>query len=196
MYQKERIMSLLLASNASTWVLLGVLVLLLVVWIVLGATRRKKDEASRRTLESAIVPGAKVKTYSGLYGTVVSVTETTDGKIVLLKTGEGNNVSYQNLHINAIYGLDTKAIVTYDTEGNIVEPAAPATPAEVKEEPQPVATKPKKVTKMPKETAPAEAPAAKKETKAQSKETKPAAKKTSSAKSSKTASTKSTKTTK
>ena len=118
-------MSLLLANFwNSQWFLIILLVLVVVVMLVMSFTRKKKDDEYRKNLDQQIVRGAKVKTYGGLYGTVVSVTETTDGKIVLLESGEGNKVSYQQLHINAIFGLDDKQIVTLDENGNPIIPDA------------------------------------------------------------------------
>ena len=69
-------------------------------------------------LNEKIVKGAKVKTYGGLYCTVVNVTNTTDGKIVLVSTGEGDKISYQLIHINAIYGVDDKEEVFVGADGN------------------------------------------------------------------------------
>ena len=42
------------------------------------------------------------------YGKVLKITETTDGKILLIETGEDKKVSYMNIHINAVYGIDEK----------------------------------------------------------------------------------------
>jgi len=95
--------------------LVGVLALLM----VLAFTRRKRERGNREELNSKIAVGAKVKTYGGLYGKVASIEETTDGKIVLLETGEGKHVSYQTIHINAIYGLDDKQPVVLDQDQNV-----------------------------------------------------------------------------
>lgn len=118
-------MSLLLANFwQSQWFLIILLVAVIAVMLVMSFSRKKKDDEYRKNLNDQIVKGAKVKTYGGLYGTVVSVTETTDGKIVLLETGEGERKSYQQLHINAIFGLDDKQIVTLDENGNVKEAAS------------------------------------------------------------------------
>lgn len=115
-------LSLLMANFFQKNLLLIVLTLCLALLMFLSFNRRKREEANRLKLNEAIVPGVKVKTYSGVYGKVVSIQETTDGKIVLLETGEGNKVSYQNIHINAIYGLDEKQPIVLDAEGNEVFP--------------------------------------------------------------------------
>lgn len=102
----------------SQYGLLIVLVIALVVLMFISFNRRKKEDAYRNDLVSKVVPGAMVKTYYGLYGKVLKVTETTDGKILLIETGEGDKVSYQNVHVNAIYAIDDKKVVTTDENGN------------------------------------------------------------------------------
>lgn len=114
-------MNFLLSSFfSSSWFLIIIVILAMGLLILTSFTRRKKEEDYRNELSEKIVKGAKVKTYGGLYGTVVSVRNTTDGKIVLLETGEGNQKSYQQLHINAIYGLDESEEMVIDSEGNEV----------------------------------------------------------------------------
>lgn len=115
--------NLLLANDFfATYGMLIVLVVLVAALMLYSFSRKKKEDQYRSELSAKIVPGAKIKTYGGLYGTVVSVIDTTDGKLLVIKTGEGKNVSYQKIHINAVYGIDTSEIVTYDAEGNVVEP--------------------------------------------------------------------------
>ena len=101
----------------SQYGLLIVLVVALVVLMFISFNRRKKEDAFRTELIEKIVPGAKIKTYYGLYGKVLKVTETTDGKILLVETGEDKKVSYQNIHINAVYGLDETQVVVLDENG-------------------------------------------------------------------------------
>jgi len=127
----------------SSWFLIIVLVVAMGLLLLTSFSRRRKEEQYRNELDSKIAKGVKVKTYSGLYGTVVSVKNTTDGKIVLIETGEGDKKSYQQLHINAIYGLDESEEMVLDLEGNEVpvselnkveEPAKEVKTEEVKEE--------------------------------------------------------------
>ena len=114
-------MKFLLASFFnSSWFLIIILVVAMALLLLSSFSRRRKEEQYRDDLASHIVKGAKVKTYGGLYGTVVSVRSTTDGKIVLIETGEGDKKSYQQLHINAIYGLDDSEEMVIDSEGNEV----------------------------------------------------------------------------
>lgn len=104
----------------SSWFLVIVLIVAMGLLLLTSFSRKRKEEQYRNELDSKITKGAKVKTYSGLYATVVSVKNTTDGKIVLIETGEGNKKSYQQLHINAIYGLDESEELVVDLEGNEV----------------------------------------------------------------------------
>ena len=114
-------MNFLLANFfSSNWFLVIVLIVAMALLLITSFSRRKKEETYRNELDSKIVKGAKVKTYSGLYGVVVSVRNTTDGKIVLLETGEDDKKSYQQLHINAIFGLDESEDMVIDAEGNEV----------------------------------------------------------------------------
>lgn len=84
------------------WIILIVLVALMLVY---NLFRNKKMSESINELQTALVPGAKVKTYSGIYGTIEKVTDTTDGKVVTLKLSENN---FLDIDINAIMSIDQK----------------------------------------------------------------------------------------
>ncbi len=105
---------------SSQWFLIIILVVVIGALMLLNYSRSKKEQEYRDDLNSKIVKGAKVKTSTGIYGTVLSVRSTTDGKIVLLETGEGKNKSTMEMHINAIYGVDDKEDLVLDSEGNEV----------------------------------------------------------------------------
>lgn len=101
----------------SKYGLLIVLVVALVVLMFISFNRRKKEDTYRNELLKKVIPGARIKTYYGLYGKVLKITETTDGKILLIETGDDKKVSYMNIHINAVYGIDEKEEVTLDENG-------------------------------------------------------------------------------
>lgn len=105
---------------SSQWFMIIILVVVIGLLMLLNYSRGKKEQEYREDLNSKIVKGAKVKTSTGIYGTVISVRSTTDGKIVLLETGEGKNMSTMEIHINAIYGVDDKEDLVLDSEGNEV----------------------------------------------------------------------------
>ena len=115
----------LLGSGAGTffsqyWPVLVILVALIALYVV-SMVRRKKDMNQARQMLDELKPGTKVKTYTGFYGTIDSIRETTDGKVVMLKIGEdGGKVGYIEIDANAIYGVDSKTDVVYDSNGNII----------------------------------------------------------------------------
>ena len=115
-------MNFLLANSffSSTWFLVVVLVVAVGLLLFTSFTRRKKEEQYRNELNEKLVPGAKVRTIGGIYGTIVSVRNTTDGKIVLLETGEGDKTSYTTIHINAILDIAHDEDVVVDKDGNEV----------------------------------------------------------------------------
>ncbi len=113
-------LSLLNASFFEQYGLLIVLTVALAILLFINFNNRKKNDAARVSLNDQLVPGTKVKTYGGIYGTIISIEETTDGKIVLLASGDDKRVSYQQIHINAIYGLDEKKPVVLNANGEQV----------------------------------------------------------------------------
>ncbi len=120
-------------GSAATWIVLVVLLVILVVMYVLSAIRRKKYNQEVVAMLDALKPGDKIKTYSGIYGTIVSIRETTDGKVVTLETGDDKHKSYTTVDANVIYCLDKKQDVVRDVEGNIIEPADMADATEAKD---------------------------------------------------------------
>ena len=114
-------MNFLLANFfQSSWFLVIILIVAVVLLSSTSFLNRKKLIKEREELQSKIEKGTKVKTYSGLYGVVVSTRNTTDGTLVLIETGDGNKKSYQQLHIDAIYGIDYSEEIVVDAEGNEV----------------------------------------------------------------------------
>ncbi len=102
------------------WPVLVILVALIALYIV-SIVRRKKDMGQAQQMLNELKPGTKVKTYTGFYGTIDSIRETTDGKVVMLKIGEeGGKIGYIEIDANAIYGVDTKTDVVYDKDGNVI----------------------------------------------------------------------------
>ena len=110
-------------GNATLWILLVLLVVLIVAYIFSYIKRKKYNQETTNMLNSLKL-GDKVKTYSGFYGTVVSIRETTDGKVVTLETGDDEHKSYTTIDSNAIYCIDKKEDIVYDMDGNVVMPAS------------------------------------------------------------------------
>ena len=156
-------MNILLDGN-QTGNLIVIIVLLVAcaVMFILSYFKNKKYMANQQNLLDEIKVGSKVLTKTFIYGTVESITETTDGKIVLIKTGEGDKVSYLEMNLEAIYSIDNKEevvdlddVMTEEKEEKVDEKKSNKkeeleevkTDADELEELKPVEVKPKKTTK-------------------------------------------------
>lgn len=118
----------------SSYGLIILLVVVLIGVVYISYNRKKTDETKRQQLNSEIKPGVKVLTYHGVYGEVVSLTNTTDGIQVVIKTGDEKNYSFEKIHINAICSIDNSSIVVLDSEGNPITNDSTATTEQVKQE--------------------------------------------------------------
>ena len=133
-------MYFLLDSNPdgiTQWILPIVLLVLVVGIYVLNYFRSKKSQESMKNMVDSLKVGDNVKTYSGLYGKIIEIVETTDGKVAILETGSEKNKGIFSIDINAIYGIDEKKPVVYDAEGNIVDPEGEAKEGEAAAEEKP-----------------------------------------------------------
>lgn len=156
-------MNILLDGN-QTGNLIVIIVLLVAcaVMFILSYFKNKKYMANQQNLLDEIKVGSKVLTKTFIYGTVESITETTDGKIVLIKTGEGDKVSYLEMNLEAIYSIDNKEevvdlddVMTEEKEEKVDDKKSNKkeeleevkTDADELEELKPVEVKPKKTTK-------------------------------------------------
>ncbi len=142
------------------WILLGVIVVLLIVWLLFSSRKNKQKQKEYVEQLAAIQPGNKVKTAGGICGIVVEVC---DDNTVILETGsEQSGKSYIKMDKDLIAQTDAKgptqiareqaeAAKRAQKEGKPVE--------ETSEEPKPEESKPE--GPAPEEPKPeAEAPAA------------------------------------
>lgn len=102
-------------GDISIWIIIAVLLLM---FVVLSFVRRKRETQQRNDMVNEFKTGTKIVTTSGIYGEIKSITETTDGKVVVIETGEGNNKTTMTIHINAIMTVDKKKPIVYDENGN------------------------------------------------------------------------------
>lgn len=116
---------------AQNWIILA-LIICAVALLVPTYIRQKKEFNARNELNSTIKKGVKIITTAGVYGTVESIEDTSDGKVVTIITGNSKNPTTMTIHINAIGGIDNKKPVVIDNEGN--EVVAEESEPEVKEE--------------------------------------------------------------
>ena len=127
----------LLAANATSYIVLGVLVVLLVVYFVWSSKSMKKREENRqKTLDESMKVGAEIMTIGGLIGTIVEVSE--DGESFVIETGTDDKKSYIKMAKVAFHSLvvtetdDDEADKTEDkAEEKTAE--APAEETEAKE---------------------------------------------------------------
>lgn len=128
-------------SNIWFWVIILVGIALM---FVMTTVKNKKQTQARAELEDSLKVGTKVVTYIGVYGTIVSIKETTDGKVVLLETGDEKHKSYMEIMASAIAAVDKKEMVVLDENGNdvteshvkVVEEAKPEEKEETLEQTQ------------------------------------------------------------
>lgn len=147
---QEIYMYFLLEANPegiAQWILPIVLLVLVVGIFILNYFRSKKSQETMKDMVDSLKVGDNVKTYSGLYGKIIEIVETTDGKVAILETGSEKNKGVFSIDINAIYGIDEKKPVVYDAEGNIVDPEGEAKEGEASAEEKPAEQQPKEEKK-------------------------------------------------
>ena len=98
-------MNLLLESFFESYGLIIILVAAFALIMVYYYLRNRKFQQSESDFHGSLKIGDKVKTYSGFYGEVAKVTNTTEGKIVTLKLGEG---AYIDVDIRALMAMDMR----------------------------------------------------------------------------------------
>ena len=96
----------LLLAGAENWILPGILLVLCVVLFVLYYFRNKKYQQNAETMSNNLKKGDKVKTYSGVYGTIIEIVQTDDGKVVTIETGNDKHKSYVSYDIRAVYAIN------------------------------------------------------------------------------------------
>lgn len=146
-------------GNATQWILPAILLVLVIGIFLLNYFRSKKNQESMKNMVDSLKVGDNVKTYSGIYGKIIEIVETTDGKVAVLETGSEKNKGIFSIDINAIYGIDEKKPVVYDANGNVAseeEPKEGEKAEEIKEDlnNQQEAEKPKKRGKKAKKEEP------------------------------------------
>lgn len=92
-------------------VIMIVVIAFLAVLMVLGTLRRKKFNEQLLELRDNLKVGDRVMTDTGVVGELVSKRTVGEFTFLTLKTGDGNNVGYLEVHINAVY-------YAFDENGN------------------------------------------------------------------------------
>ena len=132
-------------SDAGTWIVYGVLAVLIIaflVWTWVSSKKRQKQEAEKL---ASLKVGDKVKTIGGVCGVVIAIDDAEN--TFTLETGSGANVSYIKFDKGAIYQTapaqeaqipsatqESTAEEQKEIEKTASEKAAPADPAQPAEE--------------------------------------------------------------
>jgi len=109
------------ASFFESYGLILILLAALIIMFVFSSFKNRDLTKQRIEFLNTLKIGDKVKTYSGLYGVVEAISDTTDGKVVLIKSGNGKKVSYIEVDLNAVFGLDTKSAVSENAQINALD---------------------------------------------------------------------------
>ena len=115
----------------SQWGLLIILVVLLGAMFAWNFYRQKKYQKQEEQMMQDIKVGSKVKTYSGIYGTVVGIYDTTDGRVAILSL---DGKTTMEIDFRAIYGVDQKEEVKDEPVAEPAVETAEEPVEEVKEE--------------------------------------------------------------
>jgi len=121
----------LLAEEAGspwgTYLMMGILVAIIVVFMVLNRRSQKKRQEETMNMLNAIQPGNKVKTIGGICGVVVEVCP--EDNTFVLETGtEASGKSYIKFDKQAVYQTD--AVVKKEETAPVEVPAAEEMPVE------------------------------------------------------------------
>ena len=126
--------SLLVETNQIiSYVVLGVLVVLIVVMFVFSYRRRKKQDQEAKDLIDSVQPGNKVKTIGGICGIVVSV-DPEESTFVLETGSEEHGKCYIKFDRQAIFQTDAKIPGKEEKKEKTEVAPAEETKEEVKEE--------------------------------------------------------------
>ena len=153
-------------SGWGSWLIIGLFVVVIVVFMVLNNRSQKKRQKETQDLIDAIQPGNKVKTIGGICGIVVEVCP--EDNTFVLETGtEASGKCFIKFDKQAVYQTDavvkkeevkeeTKEEAKEVAEGKTVEETpveetpveeVPVVEAPAEEKAEPVAEKPKKKSK-------------------------------------------------
>ena len=105
-------MNMLLASFWESYGLLIILVVALIAMFAWNFYRQKKYQKQEEQMMQDLKVGTKVKTYAGVYGTLVGFYETTEGRVAILSL-DGKNT--MEVDFRSIYGIDTKQKIAEET---------------------------------------------------------------------------------
>ena len=86
-----------------SYILLGVLVLIIIIGPIFMKRRNKKESERMQAMVDSLKKGDKVITSAGVFGKVIGVEEKEGFKLVTIETGNEKNKSYLTMDVGAIY---------------------------------------------------------------------------------------------
>lgn len=98
-------------NNSSTWstyIFLGIVLVVLVVGFVLTSRKSKKREEEQKNMLDAIKPGDRVTTIGGISGVVVEVNKEENTFVLETGSADSDKKSYLKFLKQAVYQTDTK----------------------------------------------------------------------------------------
>jgi len=129
------------AGFFETYGLLIIMIAFIAILLVFSSTKRKKDARLAEEFVNNLKVGDKIKTYSGIYGTIVSLKETPNGKIAVIETGEKDTKTTMTIDLFAIYcvvvptqNVNAKGIERMDPVNITEQPTTIAEQLEANEE--------------------------------------------------------------
>lgn len=132
---------LLEASKASSFVLLGLLVCMIVGMLIFPSIGQKKRNQEYQTMLDNLKVGDKVQTIGGVVGRIAKISDKDGVKTMFLETGDKNNKMTIEFNVNAIAGIvvapenkETKAETAVEEKEEKKEEKTEATTAEEKAE--------------------------------------------------------------
>ena len=105
-----------------TIALVVILVFMFVLMFITSKKQRKMQEEQMSKI-SELKEGDKVRTHIGIYATIKSFYDSTDGKIAVLELGNGDNKIEFEMEMRLIAGLDQKTEVNFDEEDDALAEA-------------------------------------------------------------------------
>ena len=114
--------------DATQWILIGFIALLIIVYPIMIATRNKKENQRMQEQTNSLKRGDRISTTSGIYGKIVDLQLDNDKKIVTIETGTEKNKGYVSVDAYAIYSIIKDEEIINEQQTPAVE--------EKKEEPQ------------------------------------------------------------
>ena len=104
--------------TTTTIILICFIVLLIIMYPIMMYSRNKKENLRMQEQTNSLKIGDKVLTTNGIYGSIVSIRDEFDRKVVTLESGDETNKGYVSIDAYAIYKIfeDETADTTQEGE--------------------------------------------------------------------------------